>query len=205
MSRRPSKPTAAPVHPSDDDLALFHEAIGPVRRIEVEEAAAAASAPRPAPRPRQREADERQAGEDFRLRPFEFAIDGLGDGLEYLAAGHSPRILKELKRGQFAVQDELDLHRMNAGLADECIRVFLAEANQRGFRCVRIIHGKGLRSKDSTPVLKLLTDKVLRFRADVLAFASARPAEGGTGAVVVLLRRPRTQHHNAESDDGDGR
>jgi DNA-nicking Smr family endonuclease len=204
MSRRPSKP-AAPTRPSEDDLALFHEAIGPVRRIEVEEAAAAASAPRPAPRPRQREADERQAGEHFRLRPFEFAIDSFGDGLEYLAAGHSPRILKELKRGQYAVQDELDLHRMHAGLADECIRVFLAEANQRGFRCVRIIHGKGLRSKDSTPVLKLLTDKVLRFRADVLAFASARPAEGGTGAVVVLLRRPRNPHRDAEPDEGDER
>jgi DNA-nicking Smr family endonuclease len=190
MRIRPPQAPARPAKPSEDDLALFHEAIGPVRRIEVEPPAA--SRPRPAPLPRQREADERQAREDFQLRPFEFAADSFGDALEYLAEGHSPKILKELKRGQFAVQDELDLHRMHAGLADECIRVFLAEAHQHGLRCVRIIHGKGLRSKDSTPVLKLLTDKVLRFRADVLAFASARPAEGGTGAVVVLLRRKKS-------------
>jgi DNA-nicking Smr family endonuclease len=186
MKRRPAPP---PATPSEDELALFHEAIGPVRRIEVEPSAIAR--PKPAARPRQREADERQAGEDFRLRPFEFAADSLGDALEYLADGHSPKLLKDLKRGRFAVQDELDLHRMHAGLADEAIRIFLAEAHQRGLRCVRIIHGKGLRSKDATPVLKGLTDKVLRFRGDVLAFASARPGEGGTGAVVVLLKRQK--------------
>ena len=78
---------------------------------------------------------------------------------------------------------------MRASSADEAIRIFLAEAREHGYRCVRIIHGKGLRSKDSTPVLKLLTDKVLRFRSDVLAYASAKPSEGGTGAVVVLLKR----------------
>lgn len=170
-------------------MALFHEAIGPVRRIEVE--ATAAHAPKPAPRPRSREADELQARQDFKLRPFEFAADSLGDTLEYLAEGHSPKLMRDLKRGRYAVQDELDLHRMHAELADEAIRLFLAEAHQRGLHCVRIIHGKGLRSKDATPVLKLLTDKILRFRNDVLAYASARPAEGGTGAVVVLLKRLR--------------
>ncbi|MCG6117836.1 MAG: Smr/MutS family protein [Aquimonas sp.] len=186
MKRRPAPPPAAP---SEDERALFLDAVGPVRRIEVEPSAI--ERPKPAPRPRQREADERQAAEDFRLRPFEFAADSLGDALEYLADGHSPKLLKDLKRGRFAVQDELDLHRMHAALADDAIRIFLAEAHQRGFRCVRIIHGKGLRSKDATPVLKSLTDKVLRYRGDVLAFASARPGEGGTGAVVVLLRRQR--------------
>lgn len=187
MSRRPAKPAAPPARASEDDLALFHEAIGPVRRIEVEGPAAAA--PKPAPRPRSREADEAQAGKDFRLRPFEFAADTLGDTLEYLADGHSPKLMRDLKRGRYAVQDELDLHRMHAELADEAIRIFLAEAREHGYRCVRIIHGKGLRSKDSTPVLKLLTDRVLRFRSDVLAYASAKPSEGGTGAVVVLLKR----------------
>lgn len=187
MSHRPAKPPAQPTRATEDDLALFQEAIGPVRRIDVEPSAI--EAPKPAPRPRSREADERQARQDFKLRPFEFGADTLGDALEYLADGHSPRLMRDLKRGRYAVQDELDLHRMHAGLADDAIRLFLAEARQRGLRCVRIIHGKGLRSKDATPVLKLLTDKVLRFRSDVLAYASAKPAEGGTGAVVVLLKR----------------
>jgi DNA-nicking Smr family endonuclease len=186
----------APV--GDADRALFLDAIGPVRRIEVEEAAPAA--PKPSPRPRQREADERQALRDLQSNPFEFGADTLGDGLEYLAEGLAPRILKRLKRGLFAVQDEIDLHRMSAALAEDCIRVFLAEAESRGLRCVRIVHGKGLRSKDATPVLKQLTDRMLRQRSDVLAYASARPAEGGTGAVVVLLRRRRAAGSGYEEE-----
>ena len=63
-----------------------------------------------------------------------------------------------------------------------------AEARQHGLRCVRIVHGKGLRSKAHGPVLKQLTDTLLRRRADVLAFTSARPTQGGTGAVIVLLQ-----------------
>jgi len=188
--RRPSSPPDAPSTPEgDDEHALFLQAIGPVRRIRIEEQAS--TAPKPSPHPRQREADERQAVRDFQSSPFEFGADTLGDGLEYLADGLAPRILKRLRRGLFAVQDEIDLHRMNAALAEDSIRQFLAEAETRGLRCVRIVHGKGLRSKDATPVLKQLTDRLLRQRADVLAFASARASEGGTGAVVVLLKRRR--------------
>ncbi len=142
MSRRPAKPPALPVRASEDDLALFQDAIGPVRRIEVE--ASAIEAPKPAPRPRSREADELQAKQDFQLRPFEFAADTLGDALEYLADGHSPKLMRDLKRGRYAVQDELDLHRMHAGLADEAIRIFLAEAREHGFRCDATLELKGV-------------------------------------------------------------
>ena len=72
--------------------------------------------------------------------------------------------------------------------AQASIAAFLAEARHTGLRCVRVIHGKGLRSKAAGPVLKGLTDRLLRRRDDVIAFASARPAQGGTGAVVVLLK-----------------
>ena len=187
MSRRPAKPAAPPARASEDDLALFHEAIGPVRRIEVEGPAAAA--PKPAPRPRSREADEVQAGKDFRLRPFEFAADTLGDTLEYLADGHSPKLMRDLKRGRYAVQDELDLHRMRVDEAEAALRAFLGEARRAQFPCVRLVHGKGLRS-EAGPVLKALVDRVLRHRGDVLAFASAPAAQGGTGATLVLLRGP---------------
>ena len=77
----------------------------------------------------------------------------------------------------------------NAAAAQASIIAFLAEAKQHGLRCVRIVHGKGLRSKAQGPVLKQMTDTLLRRRADVLAFTSARPAQGGTGAVIVLLQR----------------
>jgi DNA-nicking Smr family endonuclease len=86
------------------------------------------------------------------------------------------------------VQDDIDLHQMNAAAAQTTITAFLAQASARGLHCVRIVHGKGLRSKAAGPVLKVLTDRLLRRRNDVIAFASARPMQGGTGAVVVLLK-----------------
>ncbi|HEY9133899.1 MAG TPA: Smr/MutS family protein, partial [Dyella sp.] len=112
----------------------------------------------------------------------------VGEELSYLRDGYPPKLLRQLKRGQYSVQDEIDLHHMNAAAAQQTIVEFLAEARHNGLRCVRIVHGKGLRSKAAGPVLKVLTDRMLRRRDDVVAFASARPAQGGTGAVVVLLK-----------------
>ena len=93
-----------------------------------------------------------------------------------------PRLLQRLRRGQFAVQDELDLHGATATQAATLLREFLAVV-------VRIVHGKGRQSDAGAPVLKNATDRLLRQRADVLAFHSAPPAQGGTGAVLVLLAR----------------
>jgi DNA-nicking Smr family endonuclease len=112
----------------------------------------------------------------------------VGEELSYLRDGYPPKLLRQLKRGQFSVQDDIDLHQMNAAAAQATISQFLAYASERGLRCVRIVHGKGLRSKAAGPVLKVLTDRLLRRRNDVIAFASARPMQGGTGAVVVLLK-----------------
>ena len=69
------------------------------------------------------------------------------------------------------------------------LRSFLTDARHAGLGCVRIIHGKGLHGDSGTPVLKNLVDRLLRHRADVLAFHSAPPAQGGTGAVLVLLAK----------------
>ena len=99
----------------------------------------------------------------------------------------SPKLLRRLKRGHFSVQAEVDLHHMNAAAAADSIVDLLEEADAEGWRCVRIVHGKGLRSRPGGPVLKGLTDRLLRRHSDVLAFTSARPAQGGTGAVIVLL------------------
>ena len=92
-----------------------------------------------------------------------------------------------LRRGQFAVQDELDLHHASAAAAEAMLRGFLATARHDGLGVVRVIHGKGLHGGSNAPVLKNLVDRVLRQRADVLAFHSAPAAQGGTGAVLVLL------------------
>ena len=98
-------------------------------------------------------------------------------------------MLRRLGRGQYAAEDELDLHGAHSRAAEQLLRDFLRDALDAGVACVRIVHGKGLRSRATGPVLKALTDRLLRRRDDVIAFASARPALGGTGAVVVLLKR----------------
>ena len=87
------------------------------------------------------------------------------------------------------MKDELDLHGLNREQARVQLVAFLAECQQRDSRCVRIIHGKGLSSKNNEPVLKLLVKSWLMQREDVLTFVQAAPADGGSGAVVVLLKR----------------
>ncbi|RBD63924.1 Smr/MutS family protein, partial [Xanthomonas oryzae] len=99
------------------------------------------------------------------------------------------RLFQRLKRGQFSVQDELDLHGATAAQAESLLRQFLLEAHAHEHGCVRIIHGKGLQSDNGAPVLKNLMDRLLRQRNDVLAFHSAPPTQGGTGALLVLLAR----------------
>ncbi len=181
MSKRP------PTHVSDEDMQLFREAIGDVRRqVHVPDR----PAPRPpAPRPRMRDADEAAVAAELLNMEFDPAVLETGEELGFLRDGYPPRLLKRLKRGQFSVQAELDLHHMNAAAAAASIRDLLDEARHEGWRCVRIVHGKGLRSRPGGPVLKGLTDRMLRRRDDILAFASARPSQGGTGAVIVLLKR----------------
>lgn len=111
----------------------------------------------------------------------------IGEGLFYAKPGVQDRVLRKLRRGHFSVGAELDLH----GLRSEDARLALAEFLQqvRGgrVRCVRIIHGKGYRSGPRGPVLKQKLNGWLRQHDGVMAFCSARPVDGGTGAVYVLL------------------
>ena len=186
MTKRRSVPSD-PV--SADDAALFRAAIGPVREMDAP-AAPPAPAP-PSPRPRQREADEAAALEASHHFPTALAASLYGEAIDYLAEGFSPRILRRLKRGQYSVQDEIDLHRMTGSEAESALRLFLQECRAADRHCIRIVHGKGLRSGPEGPVLKGLVEHWLRRRADVLAYASAPPAQGGTGAVLVLLAARR--------------
>lgn len=171
---------------SDEDRALFEEAIGPVRRHVATEPEQAK--PRPAPEPRQFELDEARVLEELMTMPIDPAEIEVGEELSYLRDGYRPDLLKRLKRGSFSVQDEIDLHQMTAEVARSAISGFLAEAHQRGLHCVKLIHGKGLRSRAAGPVIKRLVDRMLRQRDDVVAFASARAEQGGTGAALVLLK-----------------
>jgi DNA-nicking Smr family endonuclease len=169
-----------------DDAALFRSAIGKVKPLG--DVPVPPAKPRPKPAARMAEQDEIDARSEFQRGIDEMALEA-GDVLSYRRANVPARVFQRLKRGQFSAQDELDLHGATALQAEALIRRFLAEAHDHEFGCVRIIHGKGQRSEREAPVLKNLVDRILRQRADVLAFHSAPPAQGGTGAAVVLLAR----------------
>lgn len=173
-----------PMPISAEDAELFRDAIGEVRRIEAE--IAATGRPTPQPEPRRLKLDEAQA-----LREAHDLTQPLPplDGSElqsYRRAEVSERTLRQLKRGQFSIQDEIDLHHLRVADAEPLLKRFLNQARAQHSYCVRVVHGKGLRS-EGAPVLKLVVDKVLRQRGDVLAFASAPANQGGSGAVLILL------------------
>ena len=121
----------------------------------------------------------------------EFEIDTLlhtDAELSFRRPGVGPDVLRKLRRGEWVIQDHLDLHGARVDEARELLAGFLREAVKRGLRCVRVVHGKGLGSKDRQPVLKGKVRVWLAQREEVIAFCQARPAEGGSGALVVLLR-----------------
>ena len=179
-----------PVAPSsdDDDAAVFRAAIGPVR--ELPPSASLPDKPKPRPVPRMAARDDADALGEFRRSVAADMLEA-GDALSFRRDNVPSRVLQRLRRGDYAAQEELDLHHSGAVEAEAMLRAFLKDARRVGLGCIRIVHGKGLHSDSGIPVLKNLVDRVLRQRADVLAFHSAPPAQGGHGAVLVLLRQRR--------------
>ena len=176
--------------PGDDDpdggeeARLFRDAVRGVKPL-----AARAHAPRPKPRPRARFARADRAAvlrESLGAEPPDPALAG-GEELVYHRPGLQSSVLRKLRRGEYRVQREIDLHGLTVAEAKQALREFLIEALEQQVRCVRIVHGKGLRSGHRGPVLKSAVGAVLRRTGAVLAYVSARPADGGTGAVYVLL------------------
>ncbi|MGQ0586812.1 MAG: Smr/MutS family protein [Gammaproteobacteria bacterium] len=167
----------------DDDSGLFRAAVKDVKPLKPG-GRRPPEPRRPAPRPLQHEADEREALRESREGP----LPDVGDELLYRGAGIQDAVFRRLRRGTYRVGAVLDLHGLRWDEARPEMTRFLAASRDAGARCVRIIHGKGLRSKGDGPVLKQRLDGWLRQRSEVLAFCSARREDGGTGAVYVLLR-----------------
>ena len=121
-----------------------------------------------------------------------FDISDTDEFIEGLAEGVDRRLLRRLRQGDYAVQAHLDLHGLSQAQAKERVGRFVAESRRAGRRCVLLVHGRGLHSKDNLPVLKQAVRSWLergQIARAVLAFATARPCDGGAGAVYVLLRR----------------
>ncbi len=110
------------------------------------------------------------------------------ENLSYRRAGVGPDVPRRLRRGDWVIQKQLDLHGLRVDEAREALTDFLAECLKREIRCVRIVHGKGLGSVNKEPVLKGKVLKWLTQRAEVLAFCQAGPNDGGSGALVALLK-----------------
>ncbi len=187
MSKAPDKRRRAPKREELNarDKQLFRNAVGPVAGVP--SARRRPDHTLPSTRPLFTEADERAViGELMDEAPPDIET---GDDLSYRHEGVQLSVLRRLRRGHYRCQAEIDLHGMVVDVARHCLAVFLREALDRDYRCVRVVHGKGLRSGHRGPVLKTKVGGWLRQRDEVLAFCSAREIDGGTGAVYVLLRR----------------
>jgi DNA-nicking Smr family endonuclease len=142
--------------------------------------------PARAPIPAKRHEDERAVIEELARLTLDDDAE-LEEDASFLRPGLPRDILRKLRRTHWVIQDTLDLHGLTGDEAVAETAVFLAEARRRGIRCVRIVHGKGLRSVGREPVLRKRIRKILTRREEVLAFVEPRAHHGGAGAVVVLL------------------
>jgi DNA-nicking Smr family endonuclease len=162
----------------------FREGVEPLpqpRRVERPRA-------RPAPLPRETWRDERAALAES-LGPIspDDAIES-GEEVAFLRPGLSAQMLRRLRRGHWVVEASLDLHGMNRAEAAAAVREFLRDCRVRRLGCVRIVHGKGLGSRNREPVLKRKIYHWLKLREEVVAFSQAPAQHGGAGAVLVLLK-----------------
>ena len=170
---------------NDDDFDLFRQEMRGVKPIVHDDQAETGSA-KPRPVPRSGLKDSLDVVDNL----LTGSIDEIesGDEITYLRDGYQKRILQKLKRGQYRIEDELDLHGMTIDRARQRAGEFLNTARRQHTLAVLLVHGKGHSSEQNRPVLKNWLNGWLRQRGDVLAFCSARPADGGTGAVYVLLK-----------------
>lgn len=167
---------------------LFRQSLGPVAPLRNIDKAWHAP-PQPEPIARHHIADEQAAL--AQSLSDEFSIESLletDEGLSYARTGIGQETVRKLRRGHWVIQAQLDLHGMRTDEAREALAEFLRNAGRRGLRCVRVIHGKGLGSVNREPVLKKKVRNWLVQKEEVLAFCQARAADGGAGAVMVLLK-----------------
>ena len=174
----------------DNDIDLFRREVAGVKPLGQAKVHRTTSGP--APEPVQSRKQAAQLRDEMLNGAMDHAELETGEDLLFQRAGVQRSVLRRLRRGQLSVQAELDLHGLRVPAAQQAVAEFLKSATRSAYRCVRIIHGKGLGSIGREPVLKRKLGAWLRRRNEVLAYCSARPADGGTGAVYVLLQTQRS-------------
>ncbi len=173
---------------------LFENTVGPVHALKSAHARHLHAPEPPEPLPLQLELDEQRVLQEAMSDEFDVStLLDTDDQLSFRRPGIGLDVTHKLRAGQWSIQRQLDLHGLRVDEAREALGQFIRLSHRTGIRCVRVVHGKGLGSPGKTPVLK---GRVLRWlvqKKEVLAFAQARPAEGGAGALVVLLQPGKRQ------------
>lgn len=172
---------------SDEDIALFQKSVEDTKPLKQDRIIV--NKPKPSSHPSKTEEDNRAVIEEMSDGKFDHSLLERGDELLYCRPGVQKQTLRKLRRGKFTIEAELDLHGMTVDKARDELADFLKYCTVRSRYCVRIIHGKGLGSKNKQPTLKNKVNQWLQKRNSVLAFCSARPVDGGTGAIYLLLKR----------------
>jgi len=176
---------------SDDDKALFRDAIGDIKSVANDKAPDTSI--KPAARVKSAQRDDRSVMESLLSELSENDLLETGEHLSYTAPGVQNSVLRKLKSGKYAIQGEIDLHGMTLAVAKQELSAFLAECQFRRLLCVRVIHGKGRKTVERAPRMKPAVNQWLQSNKKILAFCSARANDGGTGAVYALLKRESDQ------------
>lgn len=170
----------------DNESTLFHREMQDVMRLPARNIVTPRNSP-VSPLPRKKKHSDQEVLDNTLSDHISLEIEA-GDEWSFTRPGISHQTLKRLRRGHWKIQRTLDLHGLTRDEARQELSIFLSSCLREQHRCVRVIHGKGLSSKDREPVLKTRIGNWLIQCADVLAFCQTRPEEGGSGAVVVLLK-----------------
>jgi len=165
----------------------FHEALRDVRTIKQDRVAPYRRRRKPVPE--QRRLDEQAVMDELSGGELDHSELETGEELLFARPGVQHAVLRRLRRGQYAIEAQLDLHGQTVVEARVSIARFLHESLSLGRRCVRVIHGKGRGSRGKQPVLKGKVNVWLRRKDEVLAFCPAQPTDGGHGAIYVLLKK----------------
>ncbi|MES2251759.1 MAG: Smr/MutS family protein [Pseudomonadota bacterium] len=166
---------------------LFTRAIGATEPLRRKAAVPLAPEP-PAPIPFQHQLDEQRVLRESLSDEFDVTtLLDVDDAMSFRRPGIGTDITARLRKGDWSIQGQVDLHGLRSDEAREALGGFIRNAHKQGLRCVRVVHGKGLGSPGKQPVLKTKTQRWLIQKNEVIAFVQAKPAEGGAGALVVLL------------------
>ncbi len=172
---------------SEAERSLFARAVGHVKPIAAKQRVQVTTPP-PVPSRLQQDIDDAAALQESMSDEFDVStLLHVDDQMSFRRTGIGTDVTRKLRKGEWRIQGQIDLHGLRSDEARTAVGQFIRDAKRMGWRCVRVVHGKGLGSPGKEPVLKSKVQRWLVQKNEVLAFVQAKPADGGAGALVVLL------------------